>query len=92
MNLIVVESPTKAKTLSRFLGSKYKVEATLGHIMDLPKGKLGVDTEKWGVDYVVMPGKEEAIEKIKKASKKVDGVYIATDPDREGEAIAHHVY
>lgn len=92
MYLIVVESPTKAKTLGRFLDKQYKVEATMGHIKDLPKSKLGVDVEKnFSPDYLPVEGKEDSVAAIIKGSKGVDKVYIATDPDREGEAIAKHV-
>ncbi|MEK7550761.1 MAG: type I DNA topoisomerase [Patescibacteria group bacterium] len=92
MNLIIVESPTKAKTLSRFLGSGYEVEATMGHIKDLPKSKLGVDVEHdFKPEYIEVEKRKVTIEKLKVESKKADIVYIATDPDREGEAIAEHV-
>ena len=92
MDLIIVESPTKAKTLTRFLGeSDYKVEATMGHIRDLPAKKLGVEVENFTPDYVVVEGKQEIISKLKKEAKKADKIYLATDPDREGEAIAWHV-
>ncbi|OGM26141.1 DNA topoisomerase I [Candidatus Woesebacteria bacterium RIFCSPHIGHO2_02_FULL_38_9] len=92
MNLIIVESPTKARTLTRFLGTKFMVEATMGHIMDLPKSKIGVDIENnFKPEYVVMEGKEKVIKEIKKLSEKVDKVFLATDPDREGEAISSHV-
>jgi DNA topoisomerase-1 len=92
MNLIIVESPTKAKTLSRFLGSDYGVEATMGHIKDLPKSKLGVDTENYFIaDYVVVEKRDKEIKKLKSAAKKAKKIYLATDPDREGEAIAKHV-
>ena len=92
MNLIIVESPTKAKTLSRFLGKDYSVEATLGHIKDLPKSKLGVDVEKdFKPDYVVVERRGKEIKKLKTEAKRADKIYIATDPDREGEAIAEHV-
>jgi DNA topoisomerase-1 len=92
MNLIIVESPTKAKTLSRFLGGEYAVEATTGHIKDLPKSSLGVDVENnFKPDYQMVEKRKDTIRKIKAASKKVKNVYIATDPDREGEAIAQHV-
>jgi DNA topoisomerase-1 len=92
MNLIIVESPTKARTLSRFLGRDFDVEATMGHIKDLPKSKLGVEIENdFKPDYRVVKGKSESIKKIKSASKKAEGIYLATDPDREGEAIAQHV-
>lgn len=90
--LIVVESPTKARTLSRFLGSDYLVEATMGHIKDLPKSQLGVDLDhNFTPLYVEVEGKKKAITEILKSLKKVDKVYLATDPDREGEAIAKHV-
>jgi DNA topoisomerase-1 len=92
MNLIIVESPTKARTLSRFLGKDYSIEATMGHIKDLPKSTLGVDVEKnFKPEYVEVIKKADSVKKIKKASKKANQIYIATDPDREGEAIAAHV-
>lgn len=92
MNLIIVESPTKSRTLSRFLGSEYVVEATKGHIKDLPKSKLSIDLENnFEPDYQWMENKKDAINAIKKAVKKAKAIYIATDPDREGEAIAGHV-
>lgn len=92
MDLIIVESPTKARTLSRFLGKDYDVEATTGHIKDLPKSKLGIDVEHdFKPDYVDVPKREETIKKLKSKSKKASKVYIASDPDREGEAIAEHV-
>ena len=92
MNLIIVESPTKAKTLARFLGKEYGVEATMGHIKDLPKSKLGVDVEKnFEPDYVPVEKRLAQIKLIEKEAKKADKIYVATDPDREGEAIAQHV-
>ena len=92
MELIIVESPTKAKTLGRFLGKDYSLEATMGHIKDLPKSKLGIDTDKnFKPDYQILDAKKESIGSIKKEAKKANGVYLATDPDREGEAIAKHV-
>ncbi|MCH7640879.1 type I DNA topoisomerase [Patescibacteria group bacterium] len=92
MNLIVVESPTKARTLSRFLGKDYDVEATMGHIKDLPKSKLGVDTENdFAPDYAIVNDKNKYIKNIQKVAKAADNIYLATDPDREGEAIAQHV-
>ena len=91
-SLIIVESPTKAKTLSKFLGKEYEVEATMGHIKDLPKSVLGIDVEKnFKPDYVEVPKKLETIKKLQSLAKKNSKVYIATDPDREGEAIASHV-
>lgn len=91
-SLIIVESPTKAKTLSKFLGKDYNVEATMGHIKDLPKSKLGIDVEhNFKPLYMEMPTKEATIKLLKKAAKTAKKIYIATDPDREGEAIAEHV-
>ncbi len=93
MNLIIVESPTKAKTLSKFLGDAYRVEATMGHIKDLPKSKMGVDIEHDFVpQFDVAPKKSAQIKKIVSAASKADHIYLASDPDREGEAIAQHVY
>ncbi|OGM80805.1 DNA topoisomerase I [Candidatus Woesebacteria bacterium RIFOXYB1_FULL_40_26] len=92
MNLIIVESPTKARTLSKFLGSDYSVEATMGHVKDLPKSELGIDLKKdFKPDYVPVPGKEEVIALLQKLAKKAKQVFLATDPDREGEAISYHV-
>jgi DNA topoisomerase-1 len=91
MNLIVVESPTKARTLSRFLGKDYQIEATMGHIMDLPKSTLGVDVKNnFKPEYLFIEKRKEAIEKIKSAAKKAAKIFLATDPDREGEAISYH--
>jgi len=92
MNLIIVESPTKARTLSGFLGKDYSVEATMGHIKDLPKSTLGIDvTKDFKPEYLPIAKKEEVIRKIKTEAKKAKQIFIATDPDREGEAIAWHV-
>ncbi len=92
MNLVIVESPTKAKTLSRFLGSDYSVEATMGHIKDLPKSELGIDIkDKFKPLYQPILKKAEIIQKIASHAKKAKKIFIATDPDREGEAIAAHV-
>jgi DNA topoisomerase-1 len=91
-SLVIVESPAKAKTIGKYLGRGYKVKATVGHIMDLPQKKLGIDVEKgFKPDLVPIPGKEKTIADIKTAAKTAKAVFIATDPDREGEAIAHHV-
>lgn len=93
MNLIIVESPTKAKTLSKFLGDAYRVEATMGHIKDLPKSKMGVDIEHDFVpQFDVVAKKGAQIKKILSAAAKAHHIYLASDPDREGEAIAQHVY
>src|SRR5689334_10118743 len=92
MNLIIVESPTKAKTLGRFLGKEYTVDATMGHIMDLPKSKLSVDLEhNFEPLYVPVEKKIDTIKRLQKEAGKAGKIYIATDPDREGEAIAAHV-
>lgn len=92
MNLIIVESPTKAKTLGKFLGKEYSVEATMGHIKDLPKSKLGVDVEKdFKPDYLVVERQAKTIKTLLSEAKKAKAVYLATDPDREGEAISQHV-
>ncbi len=91
-NLVIVESPTKTRTLSRFLGKDFDIVATVGHIIDLPKSKLGIDTENdFNPDYQVIKGKEKVIAALKKAAKKAQTIYLAPDPDREGEAIAWHV-
>jgi DNA topoisomerase-1 len=90
--LIIVESPAKAKTLKKYLGRGFDVKASVGHIMDLPKSELGVDTEKdFAPTYNVIKGKQKVIDDILEASKKASRVYLAADPDREGEAIAWHV-
>ncbi|HEX6976818.1 MAG TPA: type I DNA topoisomerase [Patescibacteria group bacterium] len=92
MELIIVESPTKAKTLSKFLGKPYEVEATMGHIKDLPKSTLGVDVEKkFKPEYIEVPAKKDVIKKLQKLAKSAKKIYLATDPDREGEAISSHV-
>jgi DNA topoisomerase I len=91
-SLVIVESPAKAKTIGKYLGRGYRVKATVGHIMDLPEKKLGIDVEKgFKPDLVPIPGKEKTIAELKSAAKGAREVFIATDPDREGEAIAHHV-
>ncbi len=92
MNLIIVESPTKAKTISKFLGSDYIIESSFGHIRDLPRKELGVDTEhNFKPKYVIVPKAKKRVEKLKKISKKADVVILATDEDREGEAISYHL-
>lgn len=91
-NLVIVESPAKSRTLTRFLGKDFEILSTVGHLVDLPKSKLGVDPENdFQPDYTVVKGKEKILNELKKAAKKVDNVYLAPDPDREGEAIAWHV-
>ncbi len=91
-SVVIVESPAKSKTISKILGKNFSVTSSIGHIKDLPKKKLGVDVENnFEPQYVVIPGKEKVIKELKKAAKKAEKVYIATDPDREGEAIAWHI-
>lgn len=91
-SLIIVESPAKAKTINKYLGKEYLVEATVGHIWNLPKNKLGVDIENgYKPEYVTIRGKEEVIKRLKELAAKAEAVYLATDPDREGEAIAWHI-
>ncbi|HVX39135.1 MAG TPA: type I DNA topoisomerase [Gemmatimonadaceae bacterium] len=91
-SLVIVESPAKAKTIGKYLGRGYRVRATVGHIMDLPEKKLGIDVDNgFTPDLVPIPGKEKTIAELKSAAKESREVFIATDPDREGEAIAAHV-
>ena len=91
-NLLIVESPTKARTLKKYLGSDYQIMASVGHIKDLPNSRLGVDTENdFNPEYVTIKGKGKILSGLKKASKDADKVYLAPDPDREGEAIAWHI-
>src|SRR3989344_5680104 len=91
-NLVVVESPTKARTLQKFLGDKYQIEASMGHIRDLPKGDFGVDIENnFEPQYVIPRDKRKRVNELKKAAEGTQTLYLATDPDREGEAIAWHI-
>src|SRR6201988_252680 len=90
--LVIVESPAKAKTINKYLGKQYVVKASLGHIKDLPKKDLAVDVEHGFVPrYEVIEGKKKLVSELKQAAKKVDNVYLAADPDREGEAICFHL-
>src|SRR5882724_569539 len=91
-NLVIVESPAKAKTLGKYLGRDYQVKASVGHVVDLPKSKLGVDVKKdFAPDFHVIQAKKKVIEDLKKAAKGKENIYLASDPDREGEAIAWHI-
>ncbi len=91
-NLVIVESPAKAKTIQKYLGGDYDVIASMGHVRDLPKSKFGVDVEHdFAPQYMDMKGKEDVIKDLKKHAKKADKIYLATDPDREGEAISWHL-
>lgn len=92
-SLVIVESPAKAKTINKYLGSDFVVEASLGHIMDLPKNDIGVELKRRTFEptLIVSPGKEKVVDRLKKLAAKADMVYLAPDPDREGEAIAAHL-
>ncbi|GAA0435444.1 MAG: type I DNA topoisomerase [Bacillota bacterium] len=90
--LVIVESPAKAKTIERYLGKKYKVKASMGHVRDLPKSQMAVDTEnEYKPKYITIRGKGDVVKDLKSAAKKAKKVYLAADPDREGEAIAWHL-
>ena len=91
-SLVIVESPTKSKTLQRFLGDKYQIEASMGHIRDLPKSELGVNIEKdFEPEYIIPRDKKKRVGELKKIASSVDSIWLASDPDREGEAIAWHI-
>ncbi|MGB4473260.1 MAG: DNA topoisomerase, partial [Limnochordia bacterium] len=91
-SLVIVESPAKARTIKKFLGSRYTVKATMGHLKDLPRSQFGVDVDNdYQPKYITIRGKGSILQELKKAAKKSDRVFLATDPDREGEAIAWHV-
>ena len=91
-NLVIVESPSKAKTIGKYLGPDYIVKASMGHLRDLPKSTMGVDIEAdFAPQYIPLKGKESLISQLKNAAAKADCVYLATDPDREGEAISWHL-
>ena len=90
--LVIVESPAKAKTIKKYLPKGYEVEATMGHVIDLPKSRLGIHVEnRFEPDYITIRGKGKLLTKLKRQAKKSDTVLLATDPDREGEAISWHV-
>ncbi len=91
-SLVIVESPAKAKTINKILGKEFSVKASIGHIRDLPEKELGVEEDKgFQPKYIIIPGKEKIIKELKKAAKNADVIYLAPDPDREGEAIAWHI-
>jgi DNA topoisomerase I len=92
-SLVIVESPAKAKTIEKYLGKGFEVRASVGHIMDLPKNDIGVELKKrtFEPELIVSPGKEKVVDQLKKAAAKADEIYLAPDPDREGEAIAYHL-
>lgn len=92
LRLVIVESPAKAKTIGKYLGKNYIVEASMGHVRDLPKSQLGVDVDNdYSPKYITIRGKGDLLDKLRKAAKKSEKVYLATDPDREGEAISWHL-
>ncbi len=90
-NLVIVESPTKARTLSKFLGKNYRIEASMGHIRDLPKAEIGVNEETFEPKYIIPRDKKKKVNELKKLAEDAQILYLATDPDREGEAIAWHL-
>ena len=91
-NLLIVESPAKAKTIGKFLGKNYTVKASVGHVRDLPKSKIGIDIDNnFEPNYITIRGKGDVIKELKKEAKKADNIFLATDPDREGEAISWHL-
>ena len=90
--LVIVESPAKVKTIKKFLGKNYEVTASNGHVRDLPKSKMGIDFEHdFEPKYITIRGKGDLLAKLRKEAKKADRIYLATDPDREGEAISWHL-
>ena len=91
-SLLIVESPTKVNTLKKIVGKDFIIKASVGHLKDLPKKKLGVDVDKdFAPDYITIRGKGKILSELKAAAKKADHIYLAPDPDREGEAIAYHI-
>ena len=91
-SLVIVESPAKVKTIKKFLGTNYEVDASGGHVRDLPKSTLGIDLENdYEPKYITIRGKGDILAKLRKEVKKADKIYLATDPDREGEAISWHL-
>lgn len=91
--LVIVESPAKVKTIKKFLGTNYEVLASNGHVRDLPKSRMGIDIEHgYEPKYITIRGKGDILAKLRKEVKKAEKVYLATDPDREGEAISWHLY
>src|SRR6185369_7056795 len=91
-SLVIVESPSKAKTINKYLGSQYQVLASVGHVKDLPKKGIGIDFDhEFEPTYEVIPGKEQVVKSLPSAARSADAIYVATDPDREGEAIGWHI-
>jgi DNA topoisomerase-1 len=91
-NLVIVESPAKAKTINKYLGKDFTVKASMGHVRDLPKKKLGVDVKKgFAAEYEILPTRKKIVDELRAAAKDADMIYLAADPDREGEAICWHL-
>ena len=91
-SLVIVESPAKSNTINKILGKNFTVTSSMGHIMDLPKSKMGIDIKKdFTPEYIMIPGKKKIVDALKKAAAAVDNIFLATDPDREGEAISWHL-
>ena len=91
-SLLIVESPAKARTISNYLKNEFLIKASVGHVKDLPQSRLGVDIEKgFAPQYQIIKGKAKVLKEIKQAAEKAKSIYLATDPDREGEAIAWHI-
>ncbi|MBC7960970.1 MAG: type I DNA topoisomerase, partial [Vallitaleaceae bacterium] len=91
-NLVIVESPAKAKTIKKYLGAQYKIEASMGHVRDLPKSQMGIDIDNdFDPKYITIRGKGDLLATLRKEVKKATKVFLATDPDREGEAISWHL-
>lgn len=91
-SLLIVESPAKAKTIERYLGKSYMVKASMGHLMDLPKSRLGIDVEHdFTPEYIIVRGRAKLLKELKKDAKLAKNIYLASDNDREGEAIAWHL-
>jgi len=92
INLVIVESPTKARTISKILGGEFSVVSSMGHLIDLPARELGVDVDDdFKPEYVVITGRKKMVTDLKKEAKDKENIYIATDPDRKGEAIGWHI-
>ncbi len=90
-NLVIVESPSKAATIKKYLGSDFEIKASVGHLIDLPKSKMGVDLETFEPQYIVMRDKSKVLKELREEAKNSKAIYLASDPDREGEAIAWHI-
>ena len=90
-SLVIVESPAKAKTINKFLGKGFVVKASMGHVRDLPKKTLGVDEKDFTPTYTALPEKKKTLAELRKAAKDADAIFLAADPDREGEAICWHL-